>query len=443
MTKQLSRLKISENKRFLVKEDGMPFFYLGDTAWTLFHRLNLAEAEFYLKNRADKQFTVIQATILSELRDLEIPNVNGDTPLINNDSARPNEAYFQHVDAILSMAADYDLYVALMPTWGSYVIGEYEPAIFGSDNAYLFGRFVGERYREMTHLMWINGGDRLPIFKGKDYAPVWRALARGVKEGYGQQGLMTFHPPGAGNSSSLWFHGDDWLDFNMVQTGPRRNFPNCVTIEKDYLQEPVKPTLDGEPGYERARHRMNRNPHNPRLTAHDVRKYAYWALFAGAFGHTYGCLEVWQMFSEAHPALNGAKVRWTEALELPGAGQMQYVRRLIESRPFLMRIPDENLVTVDPGYGHDHVRATRGSDGSYAFIYIPTGKPVAINLDRLKGDRFVAYWYDPRLGVATPIGEILNQDVAEFIPPTRGPEEDWVLVLDDVSKNYPAPGASQ
>ena len=27
------RLKVSENRRFLVKEDGSPFLYLGDTAW--------------------------------------------------------------------------------------------------------------------------------------------------------------------------------------------------------------------------------------------------------------------------------------------------------------------------------------------------------------------------------------------------------------------------
>jgi uncharacterized protein DUF4038 len=35
----LPRLKVSDNKRFLVQEDGKPFFYLGDTAWELFHRL--------------------------------------------------------------------------------------------------------------------------------------------------------------------------------------------------------------------------------------------------------------------------------------------------------------------------------------------------------------------------------------------------------------------
>jgi hypothetical protein len=38
MADPLPKLKISENKRFLVTESGEPFFYLGDTAWELFHR---------------------------------------------------------------------------------------------------------------------------------------------------------------------------------------------------------------------------------------------------------------------------------------------------------------------------------------------------------------------------------------------------------------------
>ncbi|WP_395821362.1 DUF4038 domain-containing protein [Archangium minus] len=40
----LPKLRVSSNSRYLVKEDGSPFFYLGDTAWELFHRLNRSEA---------------------------------------------------------------------------------------------------------------------------------------------------------------------------------------------------------------------------------------------------------------------------------------------------------------------------------------------------------------------------------------------------------------
>jgi hypothetical protein len=48
---KLPRILVSDNHRFLVKEDGDPFFWLGDTAWELFHRLTHEEAAHYLANR--------------------------------------------------------------------------------------------------------------------------------------------------------------------------------------------------------------------------------------------------------------------------------------------------------------------------------------------------------------------------------------------------------
>src|SRR5687768_2896489 len=83
---------VSANKRYLLKE-GKPFFWLGDTAWELFHRLDREDADYYLKKRAAQDFTVVQAVALAEFDGLEVPNPYGDKPLINNDPAKPNEAY--------------------------------------------------------------------------------------------------------------------------------------------------------------------------------------------------------------------------------------------------------------------------------------------------------------------------------------------------------------
>ena len=71
-------LQVSANRRFLIHDDGTPFFYLGDTAWELFHRLTLDEADYYLRDRAAKGFTVIQAVVLAEMDGLHTPNMNGD-----------------------------------------------------------------------------------------------------------------------------------------------------------------------------------------------------------------------------------------------------------------------------------------------------------------------------------------------------------------------------
>ncbi len=84
----LPRLKVSDDKRFLVTADGKPFFWLGDTAWELFHRLNREDAEKYLKNRAERRFTVVQAVVLAELDGLNDPNAYGERPLVGNDPAQ-------------------------------------------------------------------------------------------------------------------------------------------------------------------------------------------------------------------------------------------------------------------------------------------------------------------------------------------------------------------
>ena len=104
------RIKVSENKRFLVYEDGKPFFWLGDTAWELFHRLNREDADRFLKNRAEKGFTVIQAVAIAELDGHSDPNPYGHLPFIDLDPARPAvkdgpaNDYWDHVDYIVDKA---------------------------------------------------------------------------------------------------------------------------------------------------------------------------------------------------------------------------------------------------------------------------------------------------------------------------------------------------
>ncbi|MCB0841572.1 MAG: DUF4038 domain-containing protein, partial [Bacteroidetes bacterium] len=136
VSQRLPRLKVSENGRFLSKEDGTPFFYLGDTAWELFHRLNREEATEYLRNRAEKGFTVIQAVVLAEIGGLYIPNPYGHLPLENLDPTRPIEAYFEHVDFIVDQAERLGLYIGMLPTWGDKVNKKWGagPEIFNPEN---------------------------------------------------------------------------------------------------------------------------------------------------------------------------------------------------------------------------------------------------------------------------------------------------------------------
>lgn len=446
MTKPaLPRIQVSENGRFLVTESGAPFFWLGDTAWELFHRLTRQEAAHYFATRQRQRFNVIQAVVLAEMDGLNTPNAYGERPLIDNDPARPNEAYFAYVDELIQLAAAHDLYVGLLPTWGDKVTRAWGvgPVVFDEQNARVYGRFLGERYHKQTNVIWILGGDRPAVHEAHDYRPIWRAMAAGIDEGTGGVALMTYHPPG-GTSTSEWLHEEEWLDFNMMQSGHGggRDVEVWEHVARDYALTPAKPTLDGEPNYED--HPVSPWPRwdsrNGYFRDHDVRKQTYRSVFAGGCGVTYGHHFVWQMYDESRQAVNNGDefIPWRQAIGRPAAGHMQHLRVLMESRPYLTRVPDQGLLISDPGAGGQHVRATRDSDGSYAFAYLPLPLPVTVRLDALSGGTAQAWWYDPCSGDAAAIGQFPTTGEQTFTPP--GHRSDWVLVLDDATKGFAAPG---
>lgn len=436
-----AQLRVSDNKRYLVTADGKPFFWLGDTAWELFHRLTREEAEKYLRNRADKGFTVIQAVALAELDGLHDPNPYGEIPLGKDDPTKPREAYFQHVDYIINKAAELGLYIALLPTWGDKLYKDQwgvGPEIFNAANANVYGKWIGNRYKDKKNIIWVLGGDRNPRDE-KDMA-VWRTMASGIVESVGGQdkALLTFHPQPndlQDGGSSKYFHKDDWLDFNMFQTGHCRENAVWDRVQVVYNRAPVKPVLDGETLYEDHPVCFNAKDLGT-SSAYDIRKHAYLDVFAGAFGHTYGCHDVWQMYAPNRTPVNGPHLPWYVAIDLPGATQMTFLRRLIESRPMLDRVPDQSLITnaLD---AHDRIQATRGKD--YLFVYTTQGKPVRINMGKISGSEVAAFWYDPKNGEIKDAGRFPNKGQQLFSAPSSGYGQDWVLVVDDASKNYPKP----
>lgn len=438
------RLKVSDNKRFLVTESNTPFFYLGDTAWELFHRLDREQATKYLKNRADKGFTVIQAVVLAELDGLHDPNANGHTPLLNDDPTKPNEDYFKHVDFIVDQAAQAGLYIGMLPTWGdkwNKPRGA-DKIIFTPENAGLYGQWLATRYKDKPNIIWILGGDR--IVENDTHKQIIRAMAAGLRKGDGGAHLITFHPRGGGSSAD-YFHNDEWLDFNMRQNGHVVEYTGRYDqTAVDYARTPVKPVLDGEPIYEDHPVSFAARDKGHSIAA-DVRRPLYWDLFAGACGHTYGHHSVWQMYSPGRKPVNTPLMSWDKAIDQPGAGQMQYARWLLESRPFLTRVPDDSVIVASdvptsvPGAGMRRFAATRDSSGAYAMVYCPVGRAFSVRMDKISGP-VKAWWFNPRTGDAAPIGEFENKGTRQFISPDAGEDIDWVLVLDDAGKGFGPPG---
>jgi hypothetical protein len=454
----INSVTVSSNGRYF-EYKGKPFLYLGDTAWELFHKLDREEATKYLQNRAKKGFTVIQAVVLAELNGLKTPNAYGEVPLIDLDPTKPNEKYFEHVDFIVNKAEELGLIVGMLPTWGDKIpniIGGDGPVVFNPENAKAFGQFLGNRYKNKP-IIWILGGDRT-IDSDTAFA-IWKNMAAGLKKGDNGRHIISFHPRG-GRTSSYWLHNEEWIDFNMYQSAHFHHFQKVYEYAShDYLLNPAKPTVDSEPAYEDIplefwtfnewqtdkkvferildSNFLIKEPSFYKkgfFTDYDVRVHAYWNLLSGAGGFTYGNNAVWQMFEKGDKPQIPCLFDWRESLDRPGAAQVRFVKKLFEMRSISKLIPDQSAIYGINNRDDNHIRAAIASDGSFLISYLAKGQPVSIVMKKVSGNKVNAWWFNPRNGESTSIGEFENKGIKTFTPPSSGLNSDWVLVLDDKAK---------
>lgn len=397
-------LRVSPNGRYLVDRYGDPFFYLGDTAWELLHRLTRREIEHYLSIRAQQRFTVVQTVLLAEFDGLRTPNAEGELPLIDLDPTRPNDRYFRLVDWVVACAQNLGLVMGLLPTWGDKwnQASGHGPEIFTPENALVYGRFLANRYKDAP-VIWILGGDRK--VENDTHRAIHRAMARGLRQEMNTPQLITFHPYWHEHAADTLEQVDQgkepFLDFLMHQSGHiGRETPNDELISRDYSRTPVRPVIDGEPNYEEHPIML---PGWKRSDAYfndlNIRQSAYRSLLAGACGFTYGAHPVWQFFDPDHAhsvrrePINGVRMSWTQALNLPGAWQMRHLRVLFQQVPL-----------------------PASEQGSHRIYYVTQG---VCNIDTPG----LAHWFDPRDGQWIEVGPIRN---GPLHPPDP---QDWVLVI--------------
>lgn len=438
------KLLVSEENRYLKHENGKPFFWLGETGWLMPERLNRDEVGYYLGRCREAGFNVVQIQTIND-----VPAFNAYGQMSHPDGFnfeninKPGVyGYWDHMDYIIETAEQNGIYIGMVCIWGGLV----KSGRMDVEEAQAYGKFLADRYKDAPNIIWIIGGDIQCDIKSE----VWHALARSIKANDPNH-LMTFHP--RGRTLSTDFYNDaEWLDFNMFQSGHRRynqrgndkNYPipedteedNWRYVERSLAISPLKPVIDGEPSYERIPQGLH-DPSEPLWQDYDCRRYAYWSVFAGAFGHTYGNNAIMQFYRPGVGSAYGAYTPWYEALKDPGFNQMKYIKNLMLTFPFFERVPDQSIIAGENGVKYNRVIATRGND--YMLVYAYTGNEMNIDLTKIKGKKKKAWWYDPSNGQLRYIGEFANK-VTRFTPAKRqGPANDWVLIVTDAAQSYVQP----
>lgn len=423
-------LRVSDNHKYLCNGDD-PFFWLADTAWLLFQQSSLEEAAMYLRNRRDKGFNVIQAVLVHD-----VPGSAANS-LAAVDVDVTQKEFWEHCDRIVKMAEELGLYMGLLPSWGAMVKG----GVLNEDNIEEFASFVANRYKDNPNVIWILGGD----IRGNLAEDVYRKEGRVFRK-LTPDKLIGFHPFGR-TSSSLWFHEEEWLDFNMFQSGHRRydqaslgawddnaikeeffGEDNWKYVDRDHSYPIMKPTVDGEPSYEwilQGLHVMDQ----PYWREWDVRRYAYWSVFEGAMGHTYGDNAVQQFYRDAKkPGSYGVKQTWQDSIHHIGSEQMGILKRLMESVDYQKGAPAEELLTDGQKERYERIAVFAGENYLLAYDYL--GKSFGLDLRRFSGKRISAWWFNPVSGAFSYFADLTGKEQEEFCPVARFTEDnDWVLVL--------------
>ena len=420
-------LRASTNGHHLVLGDGVPFVIQADSAWWLGERSTREDVVRYLDVRRGQGFNTVMFIATFDFG--KGRNPYGEK-IWNGDASQPNPAFFEHIDFIVNEAEARGMHVAIAPAWVKHVTPPRGEGL-NVQNAYGFGQWVGQRYRGHP-VIWIMGGD-----DENWHVPIVNEVARGLTHGVtgsdtGHDGVViTYHPAWA-ESSANRFHDEDWLDFNMTQSGHcgRTLTAGHQLTTEDFARRPPKPTMDGESLYEG--HPLCMDPAQPYSTAQQVRNGLYNGVFGGGTGIAYGHHSVWQMYRPGRKGVNGPRQPWYEALTDEAATQAVHLRALLSSRPILTRTPQGSNGTAAAG-----TRTTGAEDGTYMMVYSAAGNPVTVDLDRLSGRTARLWWYDPRTGAATDAGPVPSTGALTVAPPDA---QDWVLVADDADSEFPPPG---
>ena len=439
------RLMISSNNRYLQFENGSPFFWLGDTGWLVPQHLDRSEVEYYFNKCRRAGYNMVQIQVMDAVPSY---NIYGQQSLPYGwdfTKADPEGvySYWDHLDYIVRKAEQNGIYIGMVAIWGSQV----QSGNINAEQAKAYGKFLAERYKNNPNIIWIMGGD----IQGNIHPEVWNALATSIKS-IDNKHLMTFHPRGR-YTSAKWWSKASWMDFHTFQSGHRKygqrmgnkEYPipdsteedNWMYVDSTWAYKPIKPVLDDEPSYEDIPKGLH-DANEARWQDYDVRRYAYWSVFAGSCGHTYGHNVIMQMLKPGYPTgygSDGTVKAWYQGLEDPGYNQMQYLSDLMLSFPYFERIPDQSIIVGKNGMKYDRLIATRGKD--YLMVYNYNSNVMKIDLRKISGKKKLLWWFNPSDGAISFIGTADNT-IITMSPQIEKTDKinDRVLIAIDAEKNY-------
>ena len=385
-------LRVSDDHRLLVYADGTPFLWIGDTCWAAPVHATEQEWQQYVADRAAKGYSVLQVSIASdwalEQRAPSAPPFLSALP----DISKPNPVYFQRIDHMLAEANDQGLavlVVGLMETTYRYPPPE---------QIALLSRYIAARYSSYAVIF-------SPSFDSHIHEAETLAAAMAVREA-APANLITMH---MGTAVGPFFHGADWLSFDMYQSGHNngdraRQSALAITMPAELLiLTPRKPLVNGEAIYEG-------DLGGPK----DVRRTAWLTFLSGAVGYTAGINEVYEWSEDVLTKMNATS-----------SDDIARLARILRAIPWWDLEPVPQRILNQPEDRSRLMAMALTKDRMFAMAYLPDNEEIQLDL-RNCGETHETLWIDPATGEARTGEDVKSMEKTVLSPPDT---RDWLLVL--------------
>ena len=380
-----------KGKYYLAYNDGKPFFWLACTAWNGALKSGDEEWDFYLQQRKNNNYNVIQL-VTTQWRGCD-KNAEGLVAFKGCGYIKINPEFFKRIDRKIDKANEKGLIVSPVILWalpfgqGRYLSPGYTLPI---EEAVLLAKYIVARYQG-NHVVWTLGGD------GKYYGSLedrWKEIGRQVFSGI-DHAPVTLHPHG-----SSWigeeYAGEDWYDIMGYQSSHNNgervvNWINKGPMTQMWDKLKPMPYINMEPNYEEIHFK---------ITDKDVRNAGYWSIFATPLaGITYGANGIWPWLAEGELILNHnfapGVSSWRKSIEFPGSIQMGYLFGFINRYEWWNFFPANKLLIEQPGeevYNH-WISVVKTVDNSTIVSYIPV--KCNVKLRNLNNFVYSAKWFNP------------------------------------------------
>ena len=430
----------SANNRYLIDQNNMPFMIVGDSPHSLIGRMSKSDAQFYMANRQRYGINTLWVELLCNNKTAcneDGTTFDGIAPFTTpGDISTPNPAYFHRVDDMLQLAAAHGIMLLLDALETTGWLATFKAN--GPEKAAAFGRFLGDRYKDVPNFVWMYGNDFQTWADAIDDAAVL-AVARGIKDADPNH----IHTTELNYLSSGSLDDGRW-DHIVDLDGAYSYYPTYAQVLKEYNRSNFRPVFMEEANYE-----FERNVNTDGGSLANLRHQEYWTMLSGATGQLYGSAYTWRLPS----LLSNWRLRlstrrlfgWRSNLDTPGVVQLSYMRNLFAPRRWYDLVPDQAHLVVIDGYGtpaplgtgsvttDTYLTAARTSDDALVIAYMPTTRTISVAMSALLGPA-AARWYDPTTGEYITVGgsPFANAGISQFTPPGKNHDgdQDWVLVLE-------------